>query len=175
MKNCLDAVKASSTWNIVATDKKSRHRDPFAHARLQLVSSPKLDTLEIVKSYEFSLDAVVLDEDKTDSGKGYVDLFNLRTVAQVGTGKDTVEVHYRNCQRHYTFIYDDLYRTREDRHTQALPTRTVATTPIEEMAIPVVKGGVTYIGAVHIAATGVKILDRPKISLDLLTTPDLCP
>ena len=37
------------------------------------------------------------------------------------------------------------------------------------------QGGFTYIGAVHIAATGVKILDRPKISLDLLTTPDLCP
>ena len=37
------------------------------------------------------------------------------------------------------------------------------------------QGGVTYIGTVHIAATGVKILDRPKISLDLLTTPDLCP
>ena len=36
-------------------------------------------------------------------------------------------------------------------------------------------GGVTYIGAVHIAAIGVKILDRPKLSLDLLTTPDLCP
>ena len=36
------------------------------------------------------------------------------------------------------------------------------------------QGGVTYISAVHIAATGVKILDRPKLSLDLLTTPDLC-
>ena len=34
--------------------------------------------------------------------------------------------------------------------------------------------GVSHIGAVHMAATGVKILDRPKISLDLLTTPDLC-
>ena len=43
-------------------------------------------------------------------------------------------------------------------------------------AIPLqLQGGVTYIGAVHIAATGVKILDRPKLSLDLLTTPDLCP
>ena len=36
------------------------------------------------------------------------------------------------------------------------------------------KGG-TYIGAVHIAVTGLKILDRPKLSLDQLTTPDLCP
>ena len=34
------------------------------------------------------------------------------------------------------------------------------------------KGG---LHAVQIAATGVKILDRPKSVFDLLTTPDLCP
>ena len=36
------------------------------------------------------------------------------------------------------------------------------------------KEGRVYIGAVHIAATRAKILDCPKLSLNLLTTPDLC-
>ena len=46
---------------------------------------------------------------------------------------------------------------------------------VKSMIIGPLQGGVTYIGDVHIAATGVKILDRPRISPDLLTTPDLCP
>ena len=48
-----------------------------------------------MSSYQFSLNAMVCDEDKPHGSEGRMKLFYLRTTVQITTREDTVKVYHR--------------------------------------------------------------------------------